>query len=55
MTDQEYEATLDRVKFAVNNPLDNRNDHRYNHRVVQLEKYRNASTEKELFRSQIRR
>lgn len=38
MTDQEYEATLDRVKYAINNPIDNRNDHRYNDRVVQLEK-----------------
>ncbi len=40
MTDQEYEETLDRVKFVINLPLDNRNNHRYNDRVVQLEEWR---------------
>lgn len=33
MTDREYEATLDRVKYEINNPIDNRNDHRYNDRI----------------------
>lgn len=42
-TDQEYQSTLDRVKYAMNYPIDNRNDHRYNDRIVQLEKYRNVN------------